>query len=149
MGQISGVMLVTVGVIWATLDNTSGHTEDNSGSITEFSIGIILLMIVILLSAVMGLFQEVTYEKYGKHWREGLFYTHFLALPFFLFYSKRLLNQVYEYNESPMMPILEILDQIPILGSVTCLLPDVLKTMLYIVKVRKLWAYFVLNVATQ
>lgn len=49
--------------------------KDNSGSITEFSIGIILLMIVILLSAVMGLFQEITYEKYGKHWREGLFYT--------------------------------------------------------------------------
>lgn len=149
IGQMSGVMLVTVGVIWATLDNISGHTEDNSGSITEFSIGIILLMIVILLSAVMGLFQEITYEKYGKHWREGLFYTHFLALPFFLFYSKRLLSQVYEYNESPIMPVLEILDQIPVLGSVTCLIPDVLKTMLYTVKVRKLWAYFVLNIATQ
>ena len=23
----------------------------------------------------MGLMQEVTYKKYGKQWREGLFYT--------------------------------------------------------------------------
>jgi UDP-xylose/UDP-N-acetylglucosamine transporter B4 len=28
-----------------------------------------------VLSAGMGLFQEVTYKKYGKQWREGLFYT--------------------------------------------------------------------------
>jgi UDP-xylose/UDP-N-acetylglucosamine transporter B4 len=28
-----------------------------------------------ILSAGMGLFQEVTYKKYGKQWREGLFYT--------------------------------------------------------------------------
>lgn len=28
-----------------------------------------------VLSAGMGLYQEVTYKKYGKQWREGLFYT--------------------------------------------------------------------------
>jgi hypothetical protein len=28
-----------------------------------------------ILSAGLGLFQEVTYKKYGKQWREGLFYT--------------------------------------------------------------------------
>jgi hypothetical protein len=28
-----------------------------------------------IISAGMGLFQEVTYKKHGKQWREGLFYT--------------------------------------------------------------------------
>lgn len=32
-------------------------------------------MIAMVLSAGMGLFQEVTYKKYGKQWKEGLFYT--------------------------------------------------------------------------
>lgn len=28
-----------------------------------------------VLSAGLGLLQEITYRKYGKAWREGLFYT--------------------------------------------------------------------------
>lgn len=42
---------------------------------TEFMIGITLLVIAMVLSAGLGLLQEVTYRKYGKQWREGLFYT--------------------------------------------------------------------------
>ena len=41
----------------------------------EFFVGITILVIAMLLSACMGLMQEVTYKKYGKQWREGLFYT--------------------------------------------------------------------------
>ncbi|KAI9277486.1 UAA transporter [Sporodiniella umbellata] len=149
LGQMSGVVLVTIGVVWATLDHALGRTEGSSETTYEFSIGILLLIIVILLSAAMGLFQEAIYEKYGKHWREGLFYTHFLALPFFLFYSSRLTSQVHEYNQSPLMPILDILWQIPVIGSVAHWIPNVLKTVLQTVKMRKLWAYFVLNVFTQ
>lgn len=42
---------------------------------SEFLVGITLLVIAMILSAGLGLLQEVTYKKYGKEWREGLFYT--------------------------------------------------------------------------
>lgn len=37
--------------------------------------GIAILVVAMILSALMGLLQELTYKKYGKQWREGLFYT--------------------------------------------------------------------------
>ncbi|CAO3689461.1 unnamed protein product [Rhizopus stolonifer] len=148
-GQIFGVIFVTAGVIWATLDNGSNHNQDNAGSTSEFVTGILLLLIAMVLSACMGLFQEVTYKKYGKQWREGLFYTHFLALPFFLFFSKDLLGQIYEYNQSPLMPVSQVLEQIPVLGSAASLIPSALNSLLEKVEVRKLWSYLIMNVVTQ
>jgi len=44
-----------------------------------------MLVISLLLTAALGLAQERTYKKYGPCWREGVFYTHFLSLPIFLF----------------------------------------------------------------
>jgi len=41
----------------------------------DYVIGITLLSIALVLSSFMGLFQEMTYVKYGSNWREGLFYT--------------------------------------------------------------------------
>ncbi|KAI8874758.1 UAA transporter, partial [Backusella circina FSU 941] len=99
VGQITGILLVTVGVICATL-NYDNIASDNNDQ-TDFSVGIILLVIAMFLSAGMGLFQEVLYQKYGKQWREGLFYTHFLALPLFIFFYKDLFHQAVLYNSSP------------------------------------------------
>jgi hypothetical protein len=42
---------------------------------TDYVIGITLLSIALVLSSFMGLYQEMTYVKYGSNWREGLFYT--------------------------------------------------------------------------
>lgn len=91
------VVLVTAGVIWATLDNANSgsqnvkrtivqsnlrpfnklffSTKSDEASMGEFMTGIMILVIAMILSAGMGLIQEVTYKKYGKQWREGLFYT--------------------------------------------------------------------------
>ncbi|KAG0738775.1 hypothetical protein G6F57_007064 [Rhizopus arrhizus] len=149
VGQIVGVVLVTAGVIWATLDNASNTTESNSGSTADFIIGITLLIIAMVLSAGMGLFQEVTYKKYGKQWREGLFYTHFLALPFFLLFSNNLIGQIHEYNKSPLMPVSKVLEQIPVLGSAASLIPTALMSILHTIEIRKLWAYLIMNVVTQ
>ncbi|THH32382.1 hypothetical protein EUX98_g1797 [Antrodiella citrinella] len=44
-----------------------------------------MLTLSLLLTGVLGMLQEVTYKKYGPHWKEGLFYTHSLSLPVFLF----------------------------------------------------------------
>ncbi|KAI8365102.1 UAA transporter [Blakeslea trispora] len=149
LGQIVGVLFVTAGVIWATLDNASAHNDNNSGSTTEFITGILLLLVAMILSAGMGLFQEVTYKKYGKQWREGLFYTHFLALPFFLFFYKDLLAQVVAYQRSPLMSLPDIFQQIPMMGAINELLPEAILSKLKVFYVHKLWAFLIMNVLTQ
>ncbi|EPB83648.1 hypothetical protein HMPREF1544_09629 [Mucor circinelloides 1006PhL] len=149
LGQVTGVLFVTAGVIWATLDNANTHTENNPGSTSEFLTGIFLLSVAMVLSAGMGLFQEVTYKKYGKQWREGLFYTHFLALPFFLFFYKDLSNQVVAYNKSPLMPIPALMEQVPFLGSVNEIIPAALLNILQSIQMRKLWAFLLMNMLTQ
>ncbi|KAI8098384.1 UAA transporter [Gilbertella persicaria] len=149
LDQIVGVLFVTAGVIWATIDNASTHNESNPGSTAEFITGILLLMIAMLLSAGMGLFQEVTYKKYGKQWREGLFYTHFLALPFFLFFYKDLVNQVAAYNKSPLMSISDVFEQVPLMDYVNRTMPQVVLSILQTIYVPKLWAFLFMNMITQ
>lgn len=39
------------------------------------SIGIAALTFALLLSARMGIFQEMLYKEYGKHSKEALFYN--------------------------------------------------------------------------
>jgi UDP-xylose/UDP-N-acetylglucosamine transporter B4 len=53
--------------------NLSSQKDADSSS--NFALGITILSIAMVLSACLGLLQEVTYRKYGKAWREGLFYT--------------------------------------------------------------------------
>lgn len=50
----------------------------------ELSMGIALLVLAMLMSARMGIYQEVLYTRHGKHPKEALFYTHALPLPGFL-----------------------------------------------------------------
>jgi hypothetical protein len=89
---------VTVGVIWATIASTNvenkvdikrwalsyvvsatanwgRYLKKQTTSSPSFALGITILSIAMILSAGLGLLQEVTYRKYGKAWREGLFYT--------------------------------------------------------------------------
>lgn len=46
-----------------------------------------ILFVAQLLSAIMGLYTEVTYRDYGPQWRENLFYSHILSLPLFIPFS--------------------------------------------------------------
>ncbi|ORZ04269.1 UAA transporter [Absidia repens] len=148
-GQIIGVLCVTVGVILATLDNATSTSQDDTGSATEFITGITLLIIAMVLSAGMGLFQEVTYKKYGKQWREGLFYTHFLALPFFLLFFNDIRSQVTLYNQSSSAPLMSVFNQVPFLDHFFQLIPSALTKTLNTLIVPKLWAYLFLNMLTQ
>lgn len=50
----------------------------------KFVIGICLLIISSLSSSLLSVYNEWTYQTYGKYWQENLFYTHLLSLPFFL-----------------------------------------------------------------
>ncbi|CAO3632256.1 unnamed protein product [Cunninghamella echinulata] len=148
-GQTIGVICVTIGVILATLDNTNSKSSDDSSTGSEFITGITLLVVAMVLSAGMGLFQEVTYKKYGKQWREGLFYTHFLALPFFLFFFSDISSQIKIYNQSTPAPLTVLFEQVPVLGDFFSWLPGPIQQSLDLIIMPKLWAYLILNVITQ
>jgi UDP-xylose/UDP-N-acetylglucosamine transporter B4 len=87
--QIVSVLLVTGGVVASTLattpDGLSDSSSDNEGpSAINYFTGIMLLLAALVLSGLMGLYQEMTFAKYGsQHWQEGLFYNHALSLPLF------------------------------------------------------------------
>jgi len=61
------------------LAEKSDHQND-----TTFLIGICLLVISSISSALLSVYNEWTYKTYGKYWQENLFYTHFLSLPIFI-----------------------------------------------------------------
>ncbi|XP_017852476.1 UDP-xylose and UDP-N-acetylglucosamine transporter [Drosophila busckii] len=91
--QYSSVAMITVGIILCTLVS-SGDVKDNThhslkadSSYSVFfwwSVGIALLTVALLVTAYMGIYQEVIYKRYGKHPDEALFFTHMLPLPGFL-----------------------------------------------------------------
>jgi UDP-xylose/UDP-N-acetylglucosamine transporter B4 len=57
---------------------------ESSASSTDFTTGLLILLVAQTLSAYMGAYVEDTYAAYGASWTENLFYSHFLALPMFL-----------------------------------------------------------------
>ena len=53
----------------------------------------------------MGLYVQLTYDKYGKHWLEYLFYSHLLSIPLFLPF-KSALNQQLRNLVSASVPVI-------------------------------------------
>ncbi|KAL1744092.1 UAA transporter [Schizophyllum fasciatum] len=89
--QVFSAALVSVGVVLATLSRSSESTSsarltpDNAEDLRRYTLGIIMLASSLFVTGILGILQERTYKKYGPCWREGVFYTHFLSLPIFLF----------------------------------------------------------------
>jgi len=87
--QVASVILVSAGVIWATLARPSaqkkGDPIQSAEDIQKYTIGISMLVASLILTGFFGLLQERTYQTYGPCWKEGVFYTHFLSLPVFVF----------------------------------------------------------------
>lgn len=80
--------------------NTESSPEANSNiddyaseHMADWLFGITLMTISLIVSAILGLYQEHVYEKYGKHWRESLFYTHFFGIPFFILFTNKIMSQ--------------------------------------------------------
>lgn len=103
--QVTAVMFLTSGVVlaaWsdaqakvrcaffselvlASLTCPQDSTDSASGQPKPaFGVGLAILFLAQVMSAVMGLYTEATYSKYGAHWKENLFYSHILSLPLFL-----------------------------------------------------------------
>ncbi|XP_076448075.1 UDP-xylose and UDP-N-acetylglucosamine transporter-like [Babylonia areolata] len=108
------VLLITLGVILCTIasarhvESQPSHTGDPVYDFWIWCLGVFLLVLSLFLSARMGIFQEETYAKFGKHPSEALFYNHLLPLPGFLLLGKDIYNQVLLYNTSApvMVPVL-------------------------------------------
>ncbi|KZF23821.1 UAA-domain-containing protein [Xylona heveae TC161] len=84
--QVLSVMILTVGVIISAMADAQAKGKINSEHSSHgrsFATGLVLLLIAQILSAIMGLYTQATYAKYGSHWRENMFYSHFLSIPLF------------------------------------------------------------------
>merc|ERR1719284_523834 len=76
-------------------------------------IGIGLLVFAMLLSARMGVYQEVLYSRHGKHAKEALFYTHALPLPGFLLLGSDIVRHWNICLASTPISVLPFLPPIP------------------------------------
>jgi len=97
VSTVSRVSIKTGKVVFPEpLNDTEAHSPDverYKAMVTEqeaeggggMVVGICLLSFALLLSARMGIYQEVIFSRWGKHLaKEALFYTHALPLPGFL-----------------------------------------------------------------
>uniref|UniRef100_A0AC35U5G2 TPT domain-containing protein n=1 Tax=Rhabditophanes sp. KR3021 TaxID=114890 RepID=A0AC35U5G2_9BILA len=83
------VAAITLGIIICTLatQNASAKSDvkRSAEADKDYAIGIVMLTIALLASAILAIFQEKLYSKHGKYPREAMFVVHGLSLPIFLF----------------------------------------------------------------
>ncbi|KAH8396043.1 hypothetical protein KR222_002274 [Zaprionus bogoriensis] len=112
--QYSSVAMITGGIILCTLVS-SGNVKDNTHhtlkvatSYSDFfwwCVGIGMLSFALLLSAYMGIYQEVIFKRHGKHPKEALFFTHMLPLPGFLVMAGNIAQHWTVAMASPMATV--------------------------------------------
>lgn len=121
LSKYISVIMITVGVAVCTIVSSTQvkairKAEDAAIPTTPaedffwWTIGISLLIVSSLVSALLGIYQENLHVRYGKRARESLFYTHLLPLPFFLLLSPNIYEHaVFAVNSAPMeLPVVGI-----------------------------------------
>ncbi|KAF9550425.1 golgi uridine diphosphate-N- acetylglucosamine transporter [Mortierella hygrophila] len=146
--QIFAVTIVTIGVIYATTSAKASSpqkpkSQDSTANAGDYAIGIFMLTVALIISSLMGLLQEATYQKYGAEWREGLFYSHFLAVPMFLLFYSDIIEQFRIFNQSTPIPVLQLVRQI---GPH---LPSSVAYALSSITIPRLWIFLAVNTLTQ
>jgi solute carrier family 35 (UDP-xylose/UDP-N-acetylglucosamine transporter), member B4 len=108
--QVLAVTFLFLGVVQAAVADAQSRgaqisfIQSDSTSQSDFWTGFGLLYLALLLSAIMGVYTDRTYAKYGRdHWSENLFYSHTLSLPFFMLYWPDLMGQSQALFGSPAM----------------------------------------------
>ena len=106
--QVLAVTLLFLGVIQAAIADAISKgrqinlLKDSSTSHSDLIIGFGLLFLALLLSAIMGVYTDRIYTTHGRnHWGENLFYSHTIALPFFMLYWSDLKDQAQAVLASP------------------------------------------------
>ncbi|QRW02237.1 hypothetical protein RhiLY_01234 [Ceratobasidium sp. AG-Ba] len=96
----------------SSLSHKRSKRTDDTMSVTSVSyqeqfVGLAFLTLALVLSSLMGFAQERTYAMFGRHWEEGMFYLHFLALPMFAFpgIGGDLVQQIKVANASPKVEV--------------------------------------------
>ena len=79
----------------------------------EWTIGIVLLILALVLTSLLAIVQEKLYKDHGKHPRESMFYTHALSLPIFAFMGADIYKNALMFNESSPYTVLGINTGIP------------------------------------
>ncbi|OPB43510.1 UDP-N-acetylglucosamine transporter [Trichoderma guizhouense] len=82
--QVFAVFLLSIGVSLAAWSDSKDKKPSDDISDPVFNPGLLIIFVAQVLSAIMGLYTEATYRKYGPQWKENLFYSHILSLPLFL-----------------------------------------------------------------
>lgn len=153
--KIFAVSVVTLGIIMSTLASSSGSINDSSASFSEWVYGISMLIASLILSCFLGKYQQYLYSKFKADWREGLFYTHLLSTPGFVFLYKDLWYifydnryQMKEYNHSNLVSVGSILKIIKfdlIISTYSSSIVDFFND----IEIPRLWVYLLFNVFTQ
>lgn len=84
---------------------------------SDFANGLGVLIIAQFLSAYMGAYHEDTYATFGSNWKESVFYTHAMCMPFFLPLSSILQDQYVRLARTPPLATEEIFRLSNYLGS--------------------------------
>lgn len=146
--QVVAVLLLTVGVItaaWSDAQSKGKPSDEPSESDSTFSRGLVILFVAQALSAIMGLYTEETYKKYGGHWKENLFYSHLLSLPLFLPFSTSLYRQFMRLANSPPLTLPAYVEQLALPANVPNSIRDSLKE----IYIPSQVVFLALNVLTQ
>ncbi|TKR58471.1 hypothetical protein L596_029911 [Steinernema carpocapsae] len=97
------VFAVTIGIVLCTLASAKLEVsnQDFSGEHhKQWSVGLLLLITGLLLSAYLPISQEMLFKKHGKHDREAMFKIHLLSLPFFVFMWKDIAKSAEAFSKS-------------------------------------------------
>ena len=109
LSKYISVLMVTAGIIVATL--ASADLKKNSADDATFGVwmtGITMLTYALFGSAVMGVFQEKLFAKFGKKSDEVLFFSNLLGLPAFIFNYSDLAQTIVDFNNSAPVSILGV-----------------------------------------
>ncbi|KAI4840256.1 UAA transporter [Aureobasidium sp. EXF-8845] len=112
--QVGSVILLTLGVLVSAFADADSKGKTVETSSADLSSGLLILLAAQILSAYMGVYVQDTYATHGSHWRENLFYSHFLSLPLFLPLASTLRRQ---YAALLSTPPLSVPDSLPVLQS--------------------------------
>ncbi|KAM7184163.1 UDP-N-acetylglucosamine transporter [Naviculisporaceae sp. PSN 640] len=145
--QITAVILLTIGVITAAWSDSqskdSATQEHHKAAGSTFGMGLAILFIAQVLSAIMGLYTEETYRIYGPQWKENLFYSHLLSLPLFIPMMPSLWTQFRKLANSAPLTL-----PLPALADYPNISPEVQKGLERIHVPSQLF-FLLLNVLTQ
>ncbi|KAG5439813.1 hypothetical protein PCANB_000095 [Pneumocystis canis] len=81
--EISAVLILSLGIIISTISNVPNKHSSNF-SMSEYIIGIIILIISQILRSFMSIYMEKTFKLYSPNWKEVNFYMHFFSLLFYI-----------------------------------------------------------------